>query len=73
MSAEILAFPSNKTDVLDTLMGMLQAGEIGEFVIFAPNAKNPASYHFTATDGIKLLDLIMAKHLIGRMASNIAL
>lgn len=73
MSADILTFPSNKTDVLDTLMDMLQSGEIGEFVIFAPNAKDPASYHFTATDGIKLADLLMAKHLIGRMTNNLTL
>lgn len=52
MSAEVIPFPSNKTDVLDTLIDLLENGEIGEFVIFAPNMKDGVSHHFTTTDGI---------------------
>jgi hypothetical protein len=72
MSAEVIPFPSNKTDVLDTLLGMLEGGEIGEFVIFAPNAKDPGLQHFTATDGITLAHLLMAKQLISRMADKLS-
>lgn len=72
MSAEVIPFPSNKTDVLDTLMDMLESGEIAEFVIFAPNIKDPASHHFTATDGITLGQLLMAKQLIGRIADKLS-
>lgn len=70
MSAEVIQFPSNKTDVLDTLLDMLKGGEIGEFVIFAPNAKDLGLHHFTVTDGITLAHLLMAKHLISKMADK---
>lgn len=70
MSAEVIPFPSNKTDVLDTLLGMLEKGEIGEFVIFAPNAKDTGLHHFTVTDGITLAHLLMAKQLISKMAGK---
>lgn len=70
MSAEVIPFPSRKTDVLDTLMDMLENGEIGEFVIFAPNAKDSGLHHFTATDGITLAHLLMAKHLISKMTDK---
>jgi hypothetical protein len=72
LSAEVIPFPSNKTDVLDTLLDMLESGEIGEFVIFAPNAKDSGLHHFTATDGITLLHLLMAKQLISRMADKLS-
>lgn len=70
MSAEVIPFPSGKTDVLDTLMDMLESGEIGEFVIFAPNLKDSGSHHFTATDGITLTHLLIAKQLISKMADK---
>ncbi len=72
MSAEVIPFPSNKTDVLDTLMDMLENGEIGEFVIFAPNSKDSGLHHFTATDGITLAHLLMAKQLISKMADKLS-
>lgn len=72
MSAEVIPFPSNKTDVLDTLMDMLESGDIGEFIIYAPRLKEPTIHHFTATGGITLRDLLMAKQLIGRMADKLS-
>lgn len=70
MSAQVIPFPSNKTDVLDTLTDMLENGEIVEFVIFAPNAKDKGLHHFTVTDGITLANLLLAKHCIDKLAGN---
>lgn len=70
MSAQVIPFPSGKTDVLETLADMLRKGEISEFVIFAPNAKDGGLHHFTMTDGITLTNLLMANHCISKMLSK---
>ena len=70
MNAEVIRFPSNKTDVLDTLANLLENGDITEFVIFAPNAKDKGLHHFTVTDGITLANLLMAQHCIGKLAEK---
>lgn len=67
MSAEVIPFPSNKTDVLDTLLDMLESGEIAEFVIFATSAKDKEVHHFTVTDGITLSNLLLAQHRISQL------
>jgi hypothetical protein len=72
VKADVIPFPSNKTDVLDTLTDMLESGEIAEFVIFAPNAKDRALHHFVATGGITLANLLMAKQLVGRAADKLS-
>jgi hypothetical protein len=72
MNADVIEFPSNKTDVLKTLQQMLDEGVIVDFIIFATNAQNPQrQYHFTATGGITLLDALQAQHEVRRLADKL--
>lgn len=59
--ADIIEFPSDVSGMIETIRDMYRDGTIRELILFAPNAKDSRVYHFRASDGIKLSDVLMAK------------
>lgn len=53
--------------VIDTMQRMYEEGTLRDLIVYFPSAKDPNVWHSTATDNIKLSDVLMAKHWLGAM------
>lgn len=64
-------FPTDVTGMIEAIADMYRNGVVREVIIFAPNAKDPGAYHFRASDGIRLTDVLVAKQYLARLADRL--
>lgn len=64
MSNVAILRPNEAAQALQRFLEKAAAGEIQSIAIIAPNAKDPDDTFFCITGGMKLSDLLMARHVI---------
>lgn len=68
----VIDFPDELTAMTNTIREMYHEGMVREIVFFAPNAVNPDVFHFHASGGIKLSDVLMAKQYLTQLANRLS-
>jgi hypothetical protein len=65
----IIEFPSDVSGMMGAITDLYREGQIRELVFFAPNDLDSGGFHFRASDGIKLSDVLMAKQYLTLLAN----
>lgn len=72
MSKVAILHPNEAARALQRFLEKAAAGEIQELAIVAPNAKDGADTFFCVTGGMKLSDLLMARHILEVVADRVS-
>lgn len=71
-SLKVVSFPPTDTSgALDTLIEMYRKGEVKEVIIYTPAASDKGIYHFYASAGIRLTDVLLAKQRLVTLAHRL--
>ena len=70
---KIVSFPPTDTSgAIDTLVQMYRDGEVRDVIIYAPSEDDLTKYHFFASGGLILKDILLAKHQLGMIAHKLS-